>query len=584
MINTTAVELTEDQTRFLACFEEWLEGDLLDPEDESTFSPYWLNPNLYMVLSGSAGTGKTYVSVEAIKLALRKGFQYIGVCAPTHKAVRVIADKLEAAGLEIKRNIYDLKPRRNPESMDMDQSDPEPGIYVGTLHSFITAQPVGQLDPEDDNADFAPKQSIQDQPMSKLDLFVCDEGSMVSKQYFRYVTESIDSLKIKALFIGDEFQLFPVEKVAETSPVFSLPIKLDLRQVVRYDGAILKEATKIRDMMEDEINVKPYQFRPYNQVDLSIIANRKGYQNSDWFRLIIDYAKQMRDDRNINQDWLRVLVYRRKTMEEINHLIRVALYGDSAINQFFEGEWMFTHGQCSEYIPLDTRLDTIRKDQKLVVARIANSRDYQIKGVRQVSEPIPNPCPELFPNFPVLLQQANIVTFDSYNAEGERDKVEYAVLTSPQLQLYSHNRQQLEALIVPMIQQLDNLISISTGEMAKVARRQRKTIDSFLRHFAYCYNVHEETSTWIKDAVKPEDEAYTREVKENGRTVRKRVICKLQPGFCITTHKSQGSTLNHVFINYQDFFAAYKDLNTMYRLIYTALTRACESVKIFSLY
>lgn len=583
MINTTELALTEDQTRFLATFQEWLQG--ADFEfGEAGYSPYWLEPNNYMVLSGSAGTGKTYVSVEAIKLAIELGYAVIGVCAPTHKAVRVIADKLEAAGLEINRSVYSLKPKRNLETGELEDSDPKPGIYVGTMHQFITASPVGQLDDEDDSADFAPKQAIMDQPLAKVDLLVCDEGSMVSKQYFGYITEAVETLKIKALFIGDEFQLFPVEKSPETSPVFSIPLKLNLRQVVRYDGAILKEATKIRDTMEDELNVKPYQFRPYNQPDLTIVTNRKGYQLSDWFRLMIDYAKQMQADRNINQDWVRVLVYRRKTMEEINHLIRVELYGESAVNKFFEGEWLFTHGQCSPYIPLDTRLESIKTDKKLKVARIGNSKDFQIKGVRQVAEPIPNPCPELFPNFPVLLQQTNVVTFDAYNADGERDKVEFAVLTAPQLQQYSQNRQTLESLIVPMIQKLDVMIATSTGATAKQMRANRRILDSFLRHFGYCYNVAEETSTWLKDPVKPEDEDFTREVKENGRTVRKRVICKLQPGFCITTHKSQGSTINHVFIHYQDFFAAYKDMNTFYRLIYTALTRACESVKIFSLY
>lgn len=595
MVTTTeSIQLTDDQANFLNSFALWLDDELTPTHDDTDYDLF----RSFMVLSGSAGTGKTYVSVEAVRTAMMNGYEVIGVAAPTHKAVRIITEKLNQAGIETTTKIWELKPTKDPNDLTFDPEDTslegkiirtrkaKPGVYVGTMHQFLTASPRDQEDEEDDNAEFVPRNATIEQPIAACDLFVCDEASMIGRDYYGHITEAIRYVGNKALLIGDEFQLFPVEKNPQMSLVFSLPNVMKLRQVVRYSGTILKIATQIRDTMEDGLNIKPYAFRPMSQPDLTLVTNRHGYAASDWFKLILQYAEQMKQDRNSNQDWIRVLVYRRKTMEEINQKIRDHLYGEAATNQYFEGEFLFTHGLCSNYIPLDTRLECIVNGSKLpITSRLANSRDYQVKGVRQVSEPIPNPLPRLLPNFPSLLQQANVVSFDAYDKEKAKyDQIEFAVLTAPQLKLYNYNREILEQQIRPIIDRLDYNIAYS-NDRSKVADMvaDRKILDKFLRNFGYCYNIAEENQ-WVNSDVKPEDEGFTREVVENGKKIRKRVICKLQPAFCITTHKSQGSTLNHVFINYHDFWVARSDLDTMYRLIYTALTRASESVKVFSLY
>lgn len=575
-------QLTQDQQNFLEQFQAFL-------SDDTTQS---------IVLSGGAGSGKTYVTTEAVKMALENGARVIGVACPTHKAVGVIADKLVLAGLSIRRDVWTLKPDKDDLGFDPNDHSVEgriinragnskipEGIYVGTIHQFLSARPMDQSDPEDDNVEFTPQVGYCEQPLASCDLMCIDEGSMIGREFYGYITESSKSSQVKVLFIGDQYQLFPVERDPELSKVFRINPKVELKQVVRYSGQILKEAVKIRELMEDGLNIKAYTFRAQESDDFTIVKDRRGYRQSDWFKLLVTYALEQRS-RRMPQDWLRVLVYRRKTMEEINQAVREELFGIEANNQFFQGEWLFTHGNCSSYVPMETRLESIQAGKNPeVLSRLGNSRDFQIMKVRQYDEVIPNPLPHLI-NFPYLVQPCNIVTIRAWNNETDRfSETEFAVLTAPQLKVYTSNRDILENIIRPKIEECDYGISRSRDQSQKTELiKTRQLLDKFLKNYAYCYNVAEETIRWIKDPVKPEDEGFTRETVEYGRTVRKRAICKLQPALCITTHKSQGSTLNHVFINYADFFAARNDLDTMYRLLYTALTRSCESVKIYSMY
>lgn len=549
---TTKIQFTNDQLAFLNEFKVWIN-----------------NPDPFMVLSGSAGSGKSFITTEAIKEAKNTpGIDRIGICAPTHKALRVISDKITDSGLSVSRDIW------LGEGAD---------CYLGTLHSFISACPFGQIDPEDDDVDFLPIKGISEQPIAQYDLIVCDEASMVSAKFYSFLLAATNQLPVKVLFVGDEFQLYPVEKVAEISPVFSLQCRSNLREVVRYSGDILKEASRIREAMEDGLNTRAYSFRNYDQDDFKVIRDRKGYQASAWFDSILDHAARMRDDRNINQDWFRVLTFRRKTMESINHEIRQRLYGESAKENYIRGEWLFTHGQCSSYIPMQDRLELINEGKDVQVIRLGNSRDFQIKEVSHRIEPLPNPLPDLLPDFPELYQPLNVVFINAYDSNGTLSLREFAVLTVPQLEVFNKNCAVIESVLTPVMDQLDLQLSVLHGELASQKRKQRAILAKYLRSLRYCYNISE-TVQYSHYPPKPEDAAFTRTVTENGRSVQKRVLSKFQPAYCITVHKAQGSTMNHVFVNYQDFFAARSSMDTMYRLLYTALTRASESVSVYSMY
>jgi hypothetical protein len=62
----------------------------------------------------------------------------------------------------------------------------------------------------------------------------------------------------------------------------------------------------------------------------------------------------------------------------------------------------------------------------------------------------------------------------------------------------------------------------------------------------------------------------------------KRAVADLRPGYARTVHKTQGSTVDQVFIDASDFKYA-RNPKTISRLMYVALTRARDSVVITGL-
>ena len=565
-------ELTSDQKHFLEVFNEFLIHD----------------DQRMMTLSGRAGSGKSYVAVEAIKIALEHGLT-IGVCAPTHKAVRVIRQKIEAAGLNVDAQVYGLLPQQ-----DTIQLKSPSKIYIGTLHQFILAQPVDQKDPEDDDVDFRSTSSYNFLPLFYVDLLICDEASMVGGDFFCTIKDCSERANNQILFIGDEYQLYPIEKnkAPTVSPVFRLPLIVYLKKVVRHSGIILSLANQLQEAMEDGMNVKPYSLEPMNKPGMAIILDRDGFEGSAWMKLVYEYA-QLSKDRDYDPDDFRVLVYRRKTMERINQLIRNSLYGVEADFRFFPGEYLFTHGQCSNFIPMANRLENILEGAKQpIAARLGNSRDYKIISSRLYLDPLPIPWFTLGDRFPELVQPLNIVTIRVWNDIAERvAETEFVVLTEKQLAVYAQNKQEVLRVLEPVIAECDRLISQThKSEDKKELVNKRRVLHSYLVNLAYCYNVAEQKQ-FIKsgEKIKTEDEDFVieeRNVYSNKKSYF-RAICKLQPGYCITTHKAQGTTIEDVFILYQDYWGCYSPdhqvfMDQLYRLFYVGLTRASNSVKIFS--
>ena len=568
-LEETKPTLTNDQFRFIESFIEWFSN---------------ASTSHLMTLSGAAGCGKTFVSTDAIKYALNNGAKRIGVCAPTKTAVAVLTEKLQDAGLNVSKNVWDLQKR----SEDCKAGN---GIFVGTLHQFISARPELGDDPEAENLDFIPQHVLENQPIASVDLLIVDEASMITSSFFKHLKEASELLQLKILFMGDQFQLFPIEKNPQISKAFSdVPLLVEMNTIVRYSGDILKEATQIRELMEFGVNVKAYSFKSYNQPDFVTYRNHHTFLDGAWMEAIIAKVKEQKEKR-LPLNFFRVVTFRRKTMEQLNQKIREILYGDAAIDSYFTGENFFTHGQCSNFIPMETRLETsvnrYRHGTKsnLVLARLANSRDYNAIQARQIETQLPDPSvyTTCSFDFPHLVQAVNLVTFKvfDYNAQDWLE-YEYAILSPSQLAQHSYNAEQIEAALLPVLDTLDHKIAHSSHKSLGYsdAVTDRAILADYLRMFNYCYNV--DTEVVYNSSSGSTDEA-VRTTKENGKIVKRKSLCKLQPGYAITTHKAQGNTYNHVFVLYQDFFAS-RELDTMYRLIYTALTRASESVHMFTKY
>ena len=169
------------------------------------------------VLRGGAGVGKSFMIQRFMKaMMLTKPDLAMGMCAPTHKARKVLVNFAAKAGLNIE---------------------------IATLHSFLHVKP-GRPDANGkvrlEHNKYACGSNFGDFGMMAI-----DEASMEGEELLRWVRRHTDTA---TLHIGDEYQLPPVESESDASdsPVFDFPRGFQLTEQQRYDGAIASYVTALR--------------------------------------------------------------------------------------------------------------------------------------------------------------------------------------------------------------------------------------------------------------------------------------------------------------------------------------------------
>jgi len=228
------------------------------------------------LLVGYAGTGKTFtVQRIAKELAGKK----ICFTSPTHKANQVLSQMAHAAGLQVE---------------------------VMTIHSLLG------LSLQYDK--FGKQRIIQksDDKSYKYDFVVLDEGSMEGEALWGYVQNA----QSRFLHMGDPCQLPDVETGLE-SPIFTqIKDRWDLTKVVRYDGAIYKYVTDIRE----NITQKRLPFHKYELGTFDKLGSDLWMKN-----LIQRFKKDLKDDAR-DPNGIRALAWTNKRVQEINSAVRSTLY------------------------------------------------------------------------------------------------------------------------------------------------------------------------------------------------------------------------------------------------------------------
>ena len=167
-----------------------------------------------------AGTGKSYMTsaiVNEINCFLKVNQHGIQITAPTHKAVKVLKQMLSYS--------YDI------------------GIECSTIHSFLNLK-------QSYNYEIGAERFVVDRTKEKINrasLLLVDESSMVSSEIFGFILEILKKNYVNTvLFIGDSFQLLPIDQ--KSNEVFRLRNQFKLKEIVRQakDSGIIKLATKIR--------------------------------------------------------------------------------------------------------------------------------------------------------------------------------------------------------------------------------------------------------------------------------------------------------------------------------------------------
>ena len=249
-------------------------------------------------LSGPAGSGKTYL-VKALIKNCNYAYSVIKLSAPTHKACRVLKESINIAGVKAFTMASCLGFKPNYDSKNFNIKNP-PFDSKGKV------------------------KIIEEKPK----LLIMDESSMIGVGELYFIEKFCKQVKCKILFIGDSYQLPPINE--RYSPAFRGVKTCQLNQIVRQgeDNPI----SDILPLLRKDIDNKSYNFLNY------IIRNRerfnsdftKGYRvlNSNDFNQLVkinfndeEYSK--------NIEFTKLVAYTNICVSNWNKVIRNFIIKDS---------------------------------------------------------------------------------------------------------------------------------------------------------------------------------------------------------------------------------------------------------------
>ena len=272
----SAAALTADQQVAVEAFAAWLAA----PADGTPF-----------VLSGYAGTGKTFLSMRFLAQVEATGLCWT-VVAPTHKAVGVLRSYLAGAGLS-------------------------PTWFPSTIHRLLRLKLKRQRDIE--RCEETEQTAVA---LEHLGLVLIDEASMVDSTLLEISLRCAHPFRTRLVFVGDPAQLPPVGE--PVSPVFSLgrASRAELRQVVRHQGPVLRLASGLRQ--GDLPCRRPPPLPPIRNASGQVALLERGA----WLQAA--QAALRRSAETDNPDLARILCYTNRSLEQLVPIARRALHGEMA--------------------------------------------------------------------------------------------------------------------------------------------------------------------------------------------------------------------------------------------------------------
>lgn len=282
--------LLELQLSQYKAFDEAIE--FFDPKNTTT---------KFMILSGSAGTGKTYLSGKIADYIKGAYFCNILLCAPTNKAVKV------------------LRKTQHIKSI----------IDFMTIHAALGLQEMI----DDDGNEVFRNQKVESIKITNYDYVILDESSMIDDEIFNILLAAIQDYSIKVLFVGDKFQIPPVnhpESIVfkeETKAEYNIK-EIELIAIIRQHqgNPIIGFANKIKEGLDNpkiiseltcmaEFQNVPQITFMHQQKEALVSVVRKYFLTED-FDQDADYCKVMA--------WTNIRV------NKFNTLIRKMKYGKDA--------------------------------------------------------------------------------------------------------------------------------------------------------------------------------------------------------------------------------------------------------------
>lgn len=266
---------------------------------------------LYL-LTGYAGTGKTTLLQLFIRQLREQGDRRsIVFSAFSNKATKVLSIMANQWGLQI-------------DTM--------------TCCKLLGLRPV--VDEQTGKQVFRPDRQ-QGSQIERYDLVVVDECSMINQEMWELLVNAVSNLYIgtQILFVGDQAQLPPVNE-PESACFRQIPHRSELTEVVRYGGAIGVIADRIRQNLTcPSLPAFGTDTTPEKTAGCFVVSRQA------WQTLLLKAFTS--DTYQSNPDQVRALAYTNRRVNQLNQLIRGAIYG-AAAPRFVVGERLIAMSPCIE--------------------------------------------------------------------------------------------------------------------------------------------------------------------------------------------------------------------------------------------
>lgn len=520
---------TDDQRKVFSAFARMLNEEMFHSRS--------------VILAGYAGTGKTWLAAHLIRFAAIHKKLRVAICAPTHKAAAVLAEKMRSA--------------RTAGGKTGNASQQE--SRVPTLHSLLGLKLK-------ENHDGTMRVELDRHEkggyFEDYDVVFIDEASMVGNVLLAHIREFQQYGKQPlVVYVGDPGQLMPVEpESAETSigplfgagtvahripPVFlSVKDQHTLTEIVRQKGTdrphpIAFFAQEIRHYIE---GAKPGVFSP--SAVRAFLDEHKDYMDEAVHTTTAErlgpVAVRLRQ--RFPQKETRIVTWRNMVVDDRNQYVHEQL-----------GDMYGVSGDASLQVPFWPGEILVARD---AMYAFRPGADILHRGAKTWEEAL-SPDPEA-----VAAQQNQDVGGKTKGSGGRREDIATMVPNNTEMTTVScrsvrHPYLDMDSwMVVASIPGEGNVEFFLPADKRQYQRMVRETWDIYKNTVRRYRNSFRQA--WaISRACAPVMHAYA-----------------------MTAHKSQGSTFHYSLVDLQDLFGMVRKsgANEYHRAFYVAVTRASERI------
>ena len=504
----------------------------------------------YLSFTGGAGTGKSFTIIEMFKLFkklfLNKRIAFVG---PTN----IIVNKFKENHNNIKEYFKEIK-------------------YL-TVSGLLAEKPIFD---SNGNKIFKPKYQTIDGLSVKnkkeknwnkcFDIIIFDESSMIENDKLKKILDIIKNKKLKTftIFVGDKNQLNPVNE-NENFILENPSINLEKNMRCNIDS--------INNIYNDIINeIYIYdELYDYRKLDTFILnIKKKLLNNIENIKVFNDKDEFIKDFINIYKKENSIIsTYTNKECDYLNNTIKnIVVEKDNLIlvDKYYVGQQIIfmepykikLEGFCNTIIYNTSELAQITHINKKHIYL----NKIELKNFKTLLGKTPDDCIKMYHiltnNFNKLELNLNKI-FKIFN---EILKFKGLIIT---INNTRNNIQNIEVLNSKDESKLEECVKKIENEINNLKKKYKKekcidNLDSnqkqkLLNDFII-NNLYELLSNWLNK------------------------FAKINDGYALTVHKSQGITINNIYVNLVDILTM-TDIKNKLKCIYTAFTRCSHNLIVY---